>query len=346
MREHRGAIGFRPGPSLLSLEPAVKRWPLGFASPRTAMKTGPRAFETLRPAWSIVHGHIRGAIRWGAAISWRSAWYLPATPEWKRYIAKVERFRQAIEAYEAGEEGRIWALVEEELGRSPDELLRSVLEQHYLPYGPEVEPCEYFWLVDHHRRRLKASNRNRWYRDLSDRTYHSLKKTAGCRLMRSLEGYAESPRMRLRMDLPGALMQAEAEGCFEAHSFLLGEVEDIIIEANRLLRHTRKPLVDEEGDVIGDKIISSIAQGEDGEEFDLFDVFDDSEAFDAYAGIEDEDLVGAVVARAGLSPVELEIYLLCRQGLEADEIANIRGTVRDTVYVQLRNIRLKLEAVA
>lgn len=239
------------------------------------MKTGPPAFGALRPAWSMVRGHIREAISWGAVISWRSAWYLPASPEWKRYIAKLERFRQAIEAYEAGQEVRFWSLVEDEVGRRPDPLLRGVLERHYLPRGEEAEPWEYFWLVDHHRRRLKASNLDKWYRQLREQIYHDLNKNPRRRLMRALKGYPKSPpEKRLWSELPGALMHAEAEGFFAAFGDLLGEVERRIVEDNRLLRHTRKPLLDEHGEVTGDKIISSNAQREDGEEFDLFDAFE------------------------------------------------------------------------
>jgi DNA-binding CsgD family transcriptional regulator len=255
---------------------------------------------------------------------------------------------QWIEAEEAREQGDtrpFWRFVEKQLGRPPDDLLRKVLERHYLPYGGHIPYPVILALLGHHKERLETPNQKEWYTSkLAARVERQLNKNVEHNLMRSLESYGASKAARLeglRENLPSVLIEVEADGYFftegRFRNELLGEVERLVVAENRLLRQTRKREKDEEGNELY-KIVSLTSFTIEAE------IFEDE--FDPYAGIEDTLLLESLIASSGLTKSESEVLSLVRRGWIPEHIASQRGVTREAVDTHLSNIRKKLRSVS
>jgi len=279
---------------------------------------------------------------------------------------ELGKFYAAAKAYDAGDEGPMEAWVAERVGGPIDGTLHAALKAWMLdeegrPRGKKIPAFHAFDWTYYHRQRYKTPS-HRWYEERGEEVYSNLKKIPGYELMRSLEAYGGEALAQLKAEVGGAVNMAEAAGHYyagrgkkaghyERHRRpMLRAVEKVIVDDNRLLRYTRKPLRDTDGNVIGYKIIPNM-QRQEGEEFDLFEVeLPDLATLEVYDGIEDAldagRLLDGLIARAGLSTRELEVLGLLRQRLNPGAIAAEFGTERDTVYGQLRDIRKKLRAAS
>ena len=288
--------------------------------------------------------------------SWKSVFVFCAHPlrrAWASLFAGPELSPEHVEwirardALERGDTDPFWRFVEGFLGRSPDDWLRGVLERHYLPHGGAIPTPIMLELLRHHKKRLESPDRGKWYvKQLAPTVERHLNKALGHDLMRSLESYGKSSTERLeglRQNLPGVLVQAEADGYYFTDGMfrneLLGEVERIVIADNRPLRETRKRAEDEAGHRQY-KIVSLTAVP------DATDVLVDKSALKPYEGIEDELLLNSLITQAGLSERESEVSDLYRQGYAPQHIASRLGMKRATVDTHLRNIRQKLTRVS
>lgn len=255
---------------------------------------------------------------------------------------EIRAATEAVMAYLEGDEEPLRALVDEWLveewpAKGPTKRRRSnafyttELKADYLVHGEQLPIPLVVRFLKAWEERLEERTRTRHNEKQVERLYARYNKNPGWELMRSLRDYPEPPHKRLRTDLPGAVMRAEAEGYYG--DALRRRVAAIIKDDNRPLRETRKVGKDRHGDPQY-KIVSSEAPA------DTLDGLDD------YAGVEDALLVDDIIGRAGLSPRELEVVAMCWRGLKPEEIAAELGTKRSTVDNQLRNIERKVKTVA
>jgi hypothetical protein len=229
----------------------------------------------------------------------------------------------------SGEIPQALALAEKYVGRKLDMMLQSLLEGEFSSRNMSVIPVVLGGL-NYHKDRL-ATPPARWYATRSEEVYRRLSKPPGRRLIEALRDYSDSPYGRLRTELPGAIMRAEAEGFFGCT--LPRGAEEIIFRDARHLGMTRKRVEDESG-VLREKFVL------------LSEVLADP-TLDAYDGADKANaLLDQLIGRAGLTPREREVVGLYRCGMKPKAIAGHLGVAPSTVYELLRRIRTAIKEAA
>jgi DNA-binding CsgD family transcriptional regulator len=158
-------------------------------------------------------------------------------------------------------------------------------------------------------------------------------------------------------------LHVEAEGYWggDAYdpldSFILGAIEQTIVEDNRPLSETRKRRSEADGAETG-AIVSLDAFSPD-----TSSPHEDPWTLAAFDGIEDADALADMISRGGLTvqqadmlrdalervPLtqkEAQVLDQLLQGFEPDDIARQRGIARSTVYNHFSNSLSKLSATA
>jgi hypothetical protein len=268
-------------------------------------------------------------------------------PAFPKLSPEQIKWMEVQEALEQGDEDPFWRFVEKQLGRPPDDLLRKVLNQYYLPHGGIIPTYMIFDFLDHHRRRLDHDKPEKWHAWLAEQVYERLRKHPNHRLMRALRHYSGSPHERLKLELPSAVKQGEHDGYYGGYfgnpynrynRFMLGDVERQIVHADQLLRNTHKR--QEHHDDKWDMVVSLDVLSEHAAQFE-----DTTELEEQFARLEDER---RDERSKGLPPKERELLHFFRYVYNQEEygdspelaaaryLAKAPSTVRSQVYQMKR----------